>query len=179
VNRRQFLAYTIAIGAAAPFARMIQPAEAQPAVAMPPILWSPTQAEVDEWLAYYKIAVRQGVERFADIVQGAPEILIGDDGKPYVVNVVDQHLFEEAERAFHRLDHDRQAVAWSQGQGYYAGRNGLPRENPRYTGPSHEAFGWYNMWAVGDRDRRGVRLPRSPGVTWPEGRRPNPWLKFQ
>ena len=186
MNRCQFLTYTVAIAAAAPFAKLIQPSQDPVAAPLPlgtpdvpPIRWIPTQAEVDEWLTYYKIAVQQGVERFSDVVAtiltGRPEHT-HDLGTRFAATpqeaIDEERLFADAERAFEALHADRMAVAISQGAGYSAGRDGLPRENLRYTGPSHEAFGWYNMWAVGDRDRRGIRLPRSPGVTWPPGSRP-------
>jgi len=185
MNRRQFLTYTVAIAAAAPFARLdIAKANATPAEIAS--AWVPTQAEVDEWLGYYKIAVQQGVERFSDVVatifSGRPEEQPGL-GTRFAATVEEgreeHELFVKAEQAFVALESDRRAVAISQGAGYIAGRDGLPRLNPRYTGPSHEGFGWYNMWAVGDRDRRGVRLPHSPGVTWPEGKRPSSLDRFK
>ncbi len=176
MNSRQFLSYTIALAAMAPLARVLVTAEPAGAATMsidpaPRLgaVWVPTQAEVDEWLEYYKICVQQGVEKFADIVLTVPKPE-GDDGT--LTDPIEYpRLFEAAERAFAALHSDRMAVAYSQGKGYDAGRDGLPRHCVAYTAPSNEGFGWYNMWAVGDRDRRGVRLPRSPGVTWPEGRR--------
>jgi hypothetical protein len=76
--------------------------------------------------------------------------------KPWIEltdTVWDAKLYLEAERAFHALESDRQEVAVSQGAGYAAGRDGLSRVNPSYRGPSNQAFGWYNSWAVGHFDR--------------------------
>lgn len=176
MNRRRFLQYTIALAVSAPLAKLgVVPTGAQvPTVDLhDPRLWIPTQAQVDEWLTYYKAAVGQGVRRFADIFLGLPEVLDAEDG-PIVVHVPDHSLYDQAERAFGLLQGDRFAVGGSQSHGYNAGREGQPRFNPLYTAPSNESFGWYNGWATGNFDylwRRGeVTLPRSPGVTRPHAK---------
>lgn len=150
MNRRQFLTYTIALAVAAPLARLsVLPTDAAESAPLPvyPDRWVPTQAEVDEWLAYYKMAVRSGVERFDHVV----DTVFADTS--YEERAQELLLYEEAERAWRQLSADRHAVAWSQGAGYSAGRDGLPRFNERYTAASNEAFGWYNFWAVGHADR--------------------------
>jgi hypothetical protein len=174
MNRRQFLQFTVALAVAAPLARLgVAPAGAQFATppAFDPTTWVPTGAQVAEWLEYYKLAVRTGVERFNDIVA----TVFVEHPNPDA----DRELYQAAERAWTVLSSDRAAVAVSQGAGYQAGRDGQPRFNPRYTAPSNEAFGWYNSWGVGNFDyrlKRGeIKLPRSPGVTWPDGKRPLLW----
>jgi hypothetical protein len=185
MNRRRFLQFTIALAVAAPIARLLVTVEpaSDATVPMPPgpqlgAVWIPTQAEVDEWLDYYKICVQQGCERFQDLMRVVYAVESDDEGAPIFTDT-DMSLenYRQAERGYTALAADRYAVAMSQGAGYAAGRDGLPRHTVAYTAPSNEAFGWYNMWAVGDADRRGVRLPRSPGVTWPDGRRPPTSLK--
>lgn len=156
MNRRQFLTYTVALAVAAPLARLgVMPTDAAEGSPLPvyPDRWVPTQVEVDEWLAYYKVAVRTGVERFADVVN----TVFANTG--YEERAQELLLYEEAERAWLQLSRDRQNVAFSQGYGYAAGLDGKPRFCGTYTGPSHEGFGWYNMWAVGhaDRVRREVK----------------------
>ncbi len=177
MNRRRFLQFTIALAATAPIARVLLANEAVAGATLtiapePPLgaVWVPTQAEVDEWLEYYKICVREGCEKFADIMKTV-YYHETDDGV-LTASGPEVDLHDQAERAFNALHSDRMAVAFSQGQGYSAGRDGLPRHNVAYKAPSNEGFGWFNMWAVGDRDRRGIRLPRSPGVTWPDRERP-------
>jgi hypothetical protein len=59
MNRRQFLQYTVALAAAASITRLIVGSSALAGEALPEA-WIPTQAEVDEWLTYYKLSVRQG-----------------------------------------------------------------------------------------------------------------------
>lgn len=154
MNRRQFLQFTVALAASASITRLVVGTSVLEGVP-PPAPWIPTQAEVDEWLDYYKIAVRAGCQSFSDIVSGAA------NAEPWLgmaQNQADWTLYREAEKAFAALARDRQAVSMSQGDGYWAGREGEPRCNPVYTGPSNEAFGWYNSWAVGhfDRTRRPV-----------------------
>jgi hypothetical protein len=164
MNRRQFLQYTVALAAAASITRLVVGTSALAGEALPEP-WIPTQAEVDEWLEYYKLSVRTGVKSFNDIVCGA------SNAEPWLgiaQNRSDWELYREAEAAFLRLESDRRDVAITQGEGYAAGRDGRPRLNECFRGPSNQAFGWYNYWAVGDADRRGVRLPHSPGVIWPK-----------
>lgn len=148
MNRRRFLQLSIALAACAPIAHL-RPDDIGKVAPDVPVVpgWEPTQADVNEWLVYYKIAVRQGVERFHTVM-----------AKNFVTDTPEEtaeelDLYKQAEAAFDALEADRGNVAWSQGAGYAAGRDGHPRENPRYTAASNEAFGWYNGWAVGHQDR--------------------------
>lgn len=177
MTRRRFLQLTVVLAACAPIARLTSPfAVADPVGTPAPTAslfgWVPDQAQVDEWLTYYKIAVQSGHRRFVDIM-----------AKSFADQRVDETLemYGQAEHAFNAIEDDRFRVAISQGAGYEQGRQGLPRVNPRYSAASNEAFGWYNGWATGYLDyqvaRGAVKLPRSPGVTWPAGSRPrhNPY----
>lgn len=164
VNRRQFLEFTVALAAAASLTRLVGEQQALGAARLLP--WIPTQVQVDEWLEHYKICTQQGVSHFKDIMatvfSGRPEPTADGLGVRWTATLEDTQaeltLYLEAERAFHLLESDRQAVAVSQGEGYWAGREGESRNNPKYLGLSNEAFGWYNGWAVGhaDRTRRPV-----------------------
>lgn len=153
MNRRRFLQFTVALAVAAPLAHRFLLA---PGV-MPDLLperWIPTNAQVAEWLEYYKLYVRAGCEKFADVVKAAFA------GEPMdLQQVADEfEFFDAAERAFMQLNGDRSAVGGSQGLGYDAGRGGLPRFSQAFTGPSNAGFAWYNGWAVGHFDRTRKRL---------------------
>lgn len=159
MNRRQFLTYTVALAVAAPFAKMITVADTGAMIPTPPAqpdprVWVPTQTEVDEWLEYYKLSVWNGHRSLAHLMGNQAFSIQSYDEFPSIAGSKEEvELFEAAERAFRQLEHDRNAVSVSQGVGYDAGREGLPRFNALYTAPSNEAFGWYNYWAVGNADR--------------------------
>lgn len=139
-----------------------------------PAPWVPTQAEVDEWLAYYKLTVDKRFHAATDYLLVVPA---GDYDTKEIIATVEE--IERFQRDFAILEGDRQAVGKTQGDGYAAGRNGMPRAFIDAHGPSNANFGWYNGWALGDYDRRWrageVKLARSPGMNWPEGKRPNPF----
>lgn len=176
MNRRRFLQYTIALAATAPLSTLglVSFEGGQlPPVPLNPSIWVPTQAEVDEWLTYYKLAVRQGCERFVDVVLGVPAETLEQETGPHVeFKVADQALFDAAEHAFLALEGDRRRVGVAQGFGYAYGRDGHPRFNAALTAPSNESLAWYNGWATGNLDYRWwrgeVKLPRSPGVSGPK-----------
>lgn len=157
MNRRQFLQYTIALAAAAPLARIALLPEAQ-AAPLPVVEWVPTEAEVREWLQYYKLTVKMGSQKFHDAVGGlfnAQEFLDRAD----IVTTIDPALFLQAERSFESLEHDRHCVAYYQGQGYGEGRLGAARRNMAFTGPSNAGFAWYNGWLLGHNDLHGRVTP--------------------
>lgn len=161
MNRRRFLELTIAFAAAAELPSITQahaPAER----------WIPTEAEVAEWLEYHKVAVRIAHEDFSAAVEAA--FAVGGDGNPLAAGakrVEELQIFEEAERAFNNMAAVRVSVSVAQGWGYRAGREGLPRCEPRYEQASYAGYGWYNGWEVGNFDylwRTGlVCLMPSPG----------------
>jgi hypothetical protein len=149
MNRRQFLKYTVALAVAAPLAKisLIAPAGA---AALPAPAWTPTAAEVHEWLQYYKVTMTTGHMKFADAVA----TLLNDTPTP-VQTAEEVALFQEAERAFSKLEADRGHVGWAHGAGYQVGRHGGARRNDHYTGPSNEGYSWYNGWLVGHNDLHG------------------------
>jgi hypothetical protein len=147
MSRRRFLQMTVSMAAVAAGAGFVtaEIAGGPPGPALGQI-WVPTVPEVAEWLEYYKLSVSAAYHRFGDIVRSLstenddPEALVRE--------------FAMAERDFYALEHERQKVAYQQYSGYEAGRSGRPRHHAGFTKPSHEAFGWYNFWALGDYDRR-------------------------
>lgn len=153
MNRRQFLQYTVALAVAAPLAKLaIMPTDAavaSPAPLYPPA-WIPTEAAVHEWLQYYKITVQHGAMRFHEIVQQS------FTGEPSLANTREElGLFEEAERAYAKMEGDRGRVGYAAGHGYAAGKaspNGVRPGNAAFTGPSNEGYAWHNGWIVGQND---------------------------
>jgi hypothetical protein len=153
MNRRQFLQYTVALAVAAPLAHLAMLPEAQSAP-LAAVEWVPTEAEVNEWLQYYKLSLKVGHEKFADAVGGLFDAQRGI-GITHEEDEIthDPALFREAERAFNALERDRGNVAWSQGAGYNCGRDGGARRHMSFSGPSNEGFAWHNGWLVGNNDR--------------------------
>jgi hypothetical protein len=124
-----------------------------------PTPWVPSEAEVAEWLQYYKWSVQKRFEEVTHVMQTNPENFQGShlteiehtlvrDGD--VLSVVEVKQFEEA---FGALEADRAAVGSAQGWGYEAGRAGAPRVRVSAHGPSNANFAWYNGWDTGEFDR--------------------------
>jgi hypothetical protein len=165
MNRRQFLQYTVALAAAAPFAKIALLPEAQSAP-LPVVEWIPTPEQVLEWLEYYKLALKVGHTKFSDALAntftGKPVPTKDGLGIHWTSTLEDTRaelkLFQEAERAFKALEDDRGRVGYAQGDGYALGRVGAARRTMLYTGPSNEGFAWYNGWDVGHSvlQRRGA-----------------------
>jgi hypothetical protein len=149
MNRRRFLQFTIALAIAAPLAKLgVQPlGDQEPQPTGAPTEWIPTQAEVNEWMVYYKLAVKGGFESFAKTLERA------FNTETVAQTLEDLELFKAGEKAFDDLHADRICTGFGQGMGYTRGRDGKPRYNPYFTGPSNEGFGWYFGWAVGNHDR--------------------------
>jgi hypothetical protein len=153
MSRRRFLKITVSMAAIAALPNLPGPWRSN---LLPPIgeIWVPTVAEVAEWLEYYKLAMHGATKRFADII----DALGTREGE---TDVQFRAEFQTAEDDFLALTEAREAVAFQQGAGYGAGRDGRPRLNHQFLRASHEAFGWYNYWAIGDYDRRRFYgLPR-------------------
>lgn len=156
MNRRRFLQYTIALAGAAATAKLGIPLTQASADVLPeiPPAWTPTPEEVHEWLQYRKRFVWAGARDFHSMVAGAFDL--EDDTFPTVAQSESElALYQQGERAYRDLESDRMGVASALGWGYCAGRDNLPRLNPRYTGPSNEGFAWHNGWIVGNNDRLG------------------------
>lgn len=159
MNRRAFLQFTIALAVAAPLAHLGLPAYADPALPRSPprSAWEPTPEEVHEWLQYYKRVTSAKAQDFHSVMATA----FDQDDMPLSVERTRQELemYEEAQRAYWCLEGDRRGVGPAQGDGYFAGRSGQARSNPRYLGPSNEGFAWFNGWTIGNNDRLGRVTP--------------------
>lgn len=155
MSRRRFLQITVSMAVAAAMSplpgqrRDLEPSD----IHTGPDLWIPTVPEVAEWLEYYKLSMASTHHRFTDIVLG-----LGTSAEEVGILLKE---FGTAERDFERLTAARLRVAYTQESGYAAGRSGEPRRNAAFLQKSHEGFGWFNYWAIGDYDRRReLGLPR-------------------
>lgn len=152
MNRRRFLQFTIALAAAAVVPASVLDAARETTTKR----WVPVQAQVDEWLQWYKLTTDRRHKRFVDIALYA----FPDEPESTVAEGEAEHrLFSAAEGSFEVLQQTREAVADAQGRGYIAGRDGLPRFSGDYVEQSSPGFAWYNGWNVGFNDRLGRVTP--------------------
>lgn len=144
-------------------------------IPQPPPPWPPEQAEVDRWLAAYKLWTVNKQPQPPGMTMGGGdqfeklELRLGKGAHPDAASQywMDQmRLFEDSYGAYERF---RRSIGQAHGLGYDAGRANAPRESLPFTERTHEVYSWLNGWAVGNLDyrfRRGeLQLPRSPGVT--------------
>lgn len=126
-----------------------------------PTTWTPKQADVDEWLEYYKKSTWLKAKDFATVMATAFGVTVITDGigntevdyPSRQESEQDFRDFREAERAFNALEKDRIRVGHEYLNGYEAGRGGAERYCARFDRPTNSSYSWYNGWAVGEFDR--------------------------
>lgn len=185
ISRRRFIQATFAL-AALPAIGVVT-FEQMPAA---PKLWIPTEAQVGEWLEWYKASVQTAfIGHVRDFFPG--DVVLPPE--PDFVPLYDNRFFharvepvemttctiEQFDKALAKLEAGRMEVGMHQGGGYEAGRRGDVRECAAYERPSACGFAWHNGWMTGNLDYRFARgeykPPRSPGVTWPNGKPKPRW----